>query len=462
MGNLEITTLNDLIDTLKLQFYPNSNITLEEIEKFNSSIDGFVQLKEEAMTIKNPDNQKRFVKTEFADTKFKVMATSQSSFNVVLQNGDITLSLLRIAPTHKNPVVKVEFRAEFLLRYGYKEAIKQVKQIVNNLFESYLIKVSEIHLAKDIQGFEFSPLDIHRIRTLSKTKTVYHNDTNSEHYYGNKFSGIVLGKGAEMLRIYNKTLEISQKKEKAFIQVLSWENNPNFDNTKNVWRMEFQLRRERLKELYSKMGLLDSLENVINSIPNLWTYCLERFVLKNMSPTQIHEQINGFKYLKNGTIKILTSDTLRKRFQNADIHPLWEQIKTFENKFKPKVQRFKDITKPEVEYVKNAYKAVISTFVKLKRGHFSSQELTEILLEAEKEVREKHELSIVDKARLNALDYINRAHTFYNSTGVIEDGFDEYKKDLVNNIQHTYTLVENEPSNILTFEQFYKKMQKVS
>jgi hypothetical protein len=82
---IKIITLNDIVDTLKLQFYPNHNTTLEEMENYNKTVDMFIEKKSEAMDIKNHDNQKRFVNVEFANNKFRVMAVSQSSFNVVLQ-----------------------------------------------------------------------------------------------------------------------------------------------------------------------------------------------------------------------------------------------------------------------------------------------------------------------------------------------------------------------------------------
>lgn len=460
-NEITITTLNDIVDTLKLQFYPNYNTSLEEMQNFNKTVDSFVEKKSEAMEIKNHDNQKRFVNVEFANNKFRVMAVSQSSFNVVLQNGDLSIGLLKHSHAHNNPLVKVEFRAEFLLRFGYEKAIQSVKNLINNFFENYLIKVSEIHLAKDIQGYEFSPFDFHKVKTLSKTKTIYHNDVSSEHYYGNKFTGFTIGKNEEMLRVYNKTTEISHKKEKAFIQVLSWAYNPNFNQSRNVWRIEFQLRRERLKYLLGNNGLLDSLDNVLRSIADLWRYCVSRFIHKNLSNIEIVEQIQGFKYLKNGGIKILSPETLRKRFQRADTSIVWDTIQTFQDKQGYLPQRVKDIKKPEVEYVKNAYKATLSTFVKLKRGAFCSHELTEILLQANQEMIEKTGFNIVDKARLNALDYISNARIYYEQNGIIQDGFYEYQKDLLNNIQQTYALVENEPSNLLTFEAFQKRINRV-
>lgn len=455
-----ITVLNDIVDTLKLQFYPNYNLTLDEIKKFNDYVDSFVILKSKAMEIKNPDNQKRYIKTDLDGVKFNVMASSQSNFNVVLQNGDFSMGLLKIGK-HNNPVVKVEFRAEFLLRNGYKNAIELVKDCVNNLFEKYLIKVSEIHLAKDIQGYEFNTFDFHRIKTMSKTKTIFHNDISSEYYFGNRFSGFSLGKGDELLRIYNKTAEINLKKEKAFISVLSWQYNPDFDKNKNVWRLEFQLRRERLKELMQGSGLYENMENVISSISNLWAYCVSRFVHKNLNNQEIHEQITQVKILKNGTFKYLSPETLRQRFRNAPISNLWDSIKTFDNKVEPKLQRAKDISKPEVEYVKNAYKAVLSTFIKLKRGAFDSNELTKIILEADKECREKNGLTLVDKARLNTLDYLVKSNAFYNHSGIVESYFYEFKKDFIHNVKDTFAIFENEASTITTFEQFNKKLYGV-
>ncbi len=460
MGHLNIITLNDIVDTLKLQFYPNLNITVEEMNLYNKTVDSFCNHKEDAQAIKNNDSQKRFVNVDFAKNKYRVMATSQSGFNVILQNGDISISLLRYSPTSSNPLIKVEFRAEFLLRYGYKKAIQSVKNIINNFYTNYHVKVSEIHLAKDIQGYEFSTYDFHRIKTLSRSKTIFHNDISSEHYYGNKFTGFSIGKGDEMLRIYNKTTEISQKKEKAFISVLKWAYNPQFDKTKIVWRLEFQLRRERLKHLLGNNGLLDSLDNVLDAISSIWLYCTNRFVHKGLSNKQIREQMLGFEELENDSINILNPESLRKRFQRADTSFLWDSIKKFDDNQTFTLQRVKDIKKPEVEYVKNAYKAVISTFVKLKRGAFDSSELTQILLDADRELKEKTNFNIIDKARLNALDYISNAQVYYEQNGIVEDGFYKYKKDLISNLHDTFALIENEPSNLLTFEAFQKKISR--
>ena len=70
-----------------------------------------MDLKNEAMTIKSDDPQQRYKMTSINKIKFRVMATTQKGFNVVLQNGDFTLSLRKIDDKNHNPVVKAEFRA---------------------------------------------------------------------------------------------------------------------------------------------------------------------------------------------------------------------------------------------------------------------------------------------------------------------------------------------------------------
>lgn len=446
--------LNDLVDTLKIQFYP-TNTEIDKL-KYNAFVEYLILKKDEAMKIKNEDNQQRFILISVDDIKFRVMATSQSGFNVVCQNADFTLSFRKIGE-HKNPVVKAEFRAEFLLRNGYKRALEIVVNFVSTLLKNFNIKVSEIHLAKDVQNYNFSILDFYRLKSLKKNREIFNQDTNL-FFNGLKFTGFSIGKGAEMLRIYNKTYEIDKNKNKAFVKYLSWDYNPNFDENKTVWRIEFQLRREKLKQLYSSWGLIENLQSLLNSISSLWDYLINTFVLKDFSIKECQEFQQGYIF-KNGELTILNQETIKKRFQRAELSPLWEFIKTFKGNVVEKLQKIKDIKKPSAVYVKNAFKAVLSTFIKLKRGSFSSKELTKILLEADKELQSKKRLNLIDNARLKCIDYVNRARDFFNHTGVDEIEFTKYYEDLKENLNETFALIQGEQTEITTFKEFNKRLK---
>lgn len=430
--------LNDLVDTLKLQYYPN-DIEKEKMS-FNTYIDYFLDCKIDAQKIKGEDSQLRYIETKIDGLTFRVMATSQRGFHVILQNGDFTLSLRKMDEKGHNPVIKAEFRAEFLLRNGYKRAITTVNGIVELMLKNYFIKVSEIHLAKDIQNYNFNILDFYRLKTLKRNKQIFNQDTTI-FYNGLKFTGFSIGKGDEMLRIYNKTHEIDKNKEKSFVQYLSWDVNPDYDENKTVWRIEFQLRRKKLKELYSSWGIMENLKSLLSSISSIWDYLINTFVLKELSIKECQEIQSGYK-IKDDELIILNQEAIKKRFQRADNHKLWDFIKAFKGNIVEKLQKIKDISKPSVLYVKNAYKSVYSTFIKLKRGAFDKDELIQILIDADKEQQQKKKKTIIEHARQKTIDYCSRAIDFYNHTGIDVIQFNNYQQELRKNLKDTFGVVQ--------------------
>ncbi len=430
--------LNDLVDTLKLQYYA-SDVEKEKLS-FNTYVEHFQDLKLEAQNIKSEDSQMRYKTTSLDGLAFRVMATSQRGFHVVLQNGDFTLSLRKMDDKNQNPIIKAEFRAEFLLRNGYKRAITIVNGIVELMLKNYFIKVSEIHLAKDIQNYNFNILDFYRLKTLKRNKQIFNQDTNL-FYSGLKFTGFSIGKGDEMLRIYNKTFEIDKNKEKAFVQYLSWDINPDYDNTKNVWRIEFQLRRKKLKELFGSWGVVENLNSLLRSISSIWDYLINTFVLKEMTIKECQEIQSGYK-IKDDELIILNHEAIKKRFQRANVHKLWEFITIFKGNTVEKLQKIKDVCKPSVQYVKNAFKSVLSTFIKLKRGDFNKEELIDILIQADKELQSKKKLTLLQNARLKTVEYCSRAKDFYNHTGIDVIQFNNYEQELRKNLKDTFQYIE--------------------
>jgi len=451
----QIVNLGHIVDTIKINAtcendaYQNvleyqSEDLETEIKKFNTKIEEFIILKNQASLIKNHDNQKRYVPTILNNTEYRVMASASQSYSVILQNGDISIFLRRFSKKIKNPVIKVEFRAEYLAKVGYLKAVQQVQRLIRYEFISNPVeKVKELHLATDIQGYDFTPLDFYRIRTLSRNRVVYTEDEKNCYLSNQRFTGMTFGKGDFMLRIYNKTAEINKNKKKGFIQAMHWVHNSNFDPELNVWRIEGQIRRDKLKELSYELNLenskikvnLEMLDDVLKNIPSIWRLFHKSFVHKSLSHEQVQEQIQGFKYLKKGGIKFISSDTVRMRFKNAEISNIWKSIENYNGYIGADLSKFEDIKKPEVEYVENAYKALISTTTKLLRGNFSTELLIDIIHNANEKYFNKTGNTIMEKARLNSLDYLSSAKYYYEQFGTSFDGFDEYEKDMINNLK---------------------------
>jgi len=67
------------------------------------------------------------------------------------------------------------------------------------------------------------------------------------YFQGSRPTGYAFGKGHVQARLYNKTLETTEKANDAYAAALLAKNGEAFDPQQDVWRLEFQLRREGAK-----------------------------------------------------------------------------------------------------------------------------------------------------------------------------------------------------------------------
>jgi hypothetical protein len=67
------------------------------------------------------------------------------------------------------------------------------------------------------------------------------------YFQGSRPTGYVFGKGHIQARLYNKTLETKEKANDSYAALLLTKNGENYDPQQEVWRLEFQLRREGAK-----------------------------------------------------------------------------------------------------------------------------------------------------------------------------------------------------------------------
>lgn len=447
--------LAQIVDTLKLHVYHGEATTSRALVDYAKTVASLSDLKDEAYAIKHTNNDMRFVNYVIGHDRFRVMATTIRGFSVTIQNNDLSISfktvsnkmkineypegydLDTVVETPVQPVIRVEFRASFLARVGHTKAINYALELITkHFFCSYKIKVSEIHLATDIQGYSFRHLDFQRIRTR-KSRSEAHDTENSGaryFYQGRKFTGFSLGGGDDMLRIYNKTVEIKKFPDKEFIKHLVWDHHPDYDPYADVWRIEIQYRREKLKTIYdSKNGLLDGFENVIASIPSLWNLALDNVTLVDLSDSICNQHYLGYFTNEKGEEVPIQNETVIKRIYRASIHPLWQFLKGWVNSIgnatsihdAPKTGAFR--------WVSNAIKSVLSTAYK-HYGDLSPKLLEDAFERAQGETIEDKGMSLVDNAVANSLAYVGHTIRYAHESGkegyVERDSFSTLVKNL--------------------------------
>ena len=263
-----------------------------------------------------------------------------------------------------------------------------------------------------------------------------HNEEGSHNFYyqGRKFTGFVYGSGDDMLRIYNKTVEIKKNPDKAFIKTLYWEHHPKYDPYKEVWRIEIQYRREKLKTIYDdKNGLLDGFENVMASIPSLWDRALEKVAMVDLSDEKCLEHYLGYTTDSNGVKVPLETKTVTMRIYRAVLHPLWEFLKGWKNAVSNSTSIHEAPKAGTFQWVENSIKSLLSTMLK-HYGDLSPKYLEDAFARAEQNSIVDKGITLVDNAVNNTLDYLGSVIRYASETGkegyVERDSFSTLQRNL--------------------------------
>ncbi|AXH09726.1 hypothetical protein AHALO_1354 [Malaciobacter halophilus] len=440
----EIQIINQAVDTYKEHYYPNMQLTQSEMIDFNDFVTDLIALKKEAQNIKSYNGDERYLTETINNHKFHIMSTSQKGFAVTIKNGDVSISFKRFKKITKQPCIKVEYRADYLARYGYVKCVTQMQSFLKEIIPHTYSIASEIHLCTDIQNYDFTIMDFFRMKTRSRKKEVYMEADSNAYFDGMKFTGFVLGAGNFMVRVYNKTHEIKKFPDKSFVKPSRWLVNDNYDENKEVWRIEVQIRRDKLKHLFNEKGYLENSTTCLNSIPDIWDLFMQKFEHKNLDDNSVIEIMKGYRTLKNGSKKILSKYAIRKRFQRSELSPVWNKIETFFHTKGKNLSYQEEISKPSVLYVKNSLKSVVSTLTKHMRGKFDPLLLADIFEEANEEQKKHKGFSIFDGARIKTIDYFNEAKVYYEKMSkqglIIEDDFKKFENDLEKNILEVFSL----------------------
>ena len=222
-----------------------------------------------------------FLKKQLQETDFQQQAvfndcgldwnlqrTGTSLYNFRLVAGDVSLLLNRRAPNGSVPNLRIEI-GSLTSQTALVQTLKDIRLWMERKGGIVLKEqVTEVHLACDFIG-----LDIKTLGIENGEKWIQRAQSFNVHHNHRKLTGISLGKGDIMLRIYDKVEELkrSENKQEVFAdlwQVAKYDDLP-------VTRVEYQLRRPVLKEfehLEFCNGISD-VKTLLFSLKALWNYC---------------------------------------------------------------------------------------------------------------------------------------------------------------------------------------------
>ncbi|HOI54063.1 MAG TPA: hypothetical protein PLP01_02330 [Phycisphaerae bacterium] len=231
-----------------------------------------------------------------------------------------TIHLKRTAaPPASSPNAIVHIGSRALWTHNCQVCIDQVIKAVAAFGGRIdLIQPSRCDLAADFLlpgGLTDDFLKEHTV-ARSRKRTIYTDSTGRlESYY--------VGQGGDIsLRIYDKERQLATRPDDRSLFLNAW----GLTSPRNVWRVEYQLRRERLKGLG-----VETLDNLTQSLRNLWVHLTTSWASLRLpdNPNQTRRAIHpGWKAVQAAASTWGDDQTLqlRRRPPSRDISGLVNQM----------------------------------------------------------------------------------------------------------------------------------------
>ncbi|MEQ8953560.1 MAG: hypothetical protein RL120_05455, partial [Gammaproteobacteria bacterium] len=238
--------------------------------------------------------QQALASVVLSDHCLTVHGRGKGNFPFVLSNNWYHLQVSR-ARSERMPMCYSQVGSELLTRTGFKASVRGLNNLVSVMTDNFEHpKVSRIDLCVDVV-LDGNLRDIPWEHWVSRSNKI---NFRSE---GKELTGISFGEGGQiMCRIYNKTLEVQVHGKTFFYD--TWEKCGW--TGEEVWRVEFQFKRDALRELGIK-----SVQDVVEKINGLWVYATSHW-LQLKRPRVILNKPRGQQ--NNST--------------RWELYPFWEQI----------------------------------------------------------------------------------------------------------------------------------------
>lgn len=200
------------------------------------------------------------------DHIFEVKPGRQGLFPYILEDGSYRISLSS-SHSRKLPFAYCKISSDLLAHKLPEVAEEELSEILLELAGAFELfpSVSRVDLFVDFQT-TVDIGEIHREAWVTRAGGV---DAYSRQ---GSFSGWVIGAGGPIsARLYDKTLEIHQKKHKAYLLELYHLAGMNRDLP--VWRLEFQLKRDVLEQLSVR-----SFASLLRHQGGVWQYATHEWL----------------------------------------------------------------------------------------------------------------------------------------------------------------------------------------
>lgn len=248
---------------------------------------------------------------EIGNMTFEVKSVGVRMYAFILHNDmyEIQLAQHRSKSEYNYPVF-IRIKSECLWSQGFLESVSFIKSwVAKNIGEIKTTKISRADLCCHTDSIRLRFDDIEKFKSRCREQNCFmHDRALSSLNFGSRATQKVYA------RIYDKSLEIQEKRHKTWFRDI-WESKGL--NPDKVWNIEFELNREFFTDYY-----IDTVDDFIDKIKTIWRY----LTVEWLSLVDFNREIIDRKHIDRCTINKAWL-SLRSAFDNFMGYALIKRVK---------------------------------------------------------------------------------------------------------------------------------------
>lgn len=244
-------------------------VDIENYENMSNKLLNHLYEEKEIAKARLTDNSTYVHMININNMVFQIKPSGAPGYLYILQNNGFEVKIAQ-ARSKLDAFYPIQIRisSEYLWTYGLNTCWSIIYNWVSETFGNIIDdKIYRIDLCCHISDVDFiTDYDISYKGHYKKTQIFNTGRTVNCLKFGSRNSKNIY------CRIYNKTLEIREKKHKTWFNDIWTSSNLNIDN---VWNVEFEIKSEFLRKFN-----INSMNDIYNHLGDLWEYCTKEFVVK--------------------------------------------------------------------------------------------------------------------------------------------------------------------------------------
>jgi hypothetical protein len=352
------------------------------------------ELKQLAQSDKGSDSV--LAQFKVGEQLLEVLGHGRPPYTYVLVDGWFRLEVAKEGAM-RLPMAYCKIASSLLTAMGHDSAVDALDNVISAIGSTESQpNVSRIDICADF--ITDQPLD-----QLAERGFVTKAHSFSRHTVARQFSGFSFSAGSPTSgRLYNKTLEMVSKNRPRPDLELQWRQN-GWDGAQDVWRLEFQLRRETLAAFK-----LVPYKDAVSALPDLWKYATRNW-LRHTLPS--------------------STDTTQSRWSTS---PFWLALQEAEwngGTPHPMTRHYPEKGRtPSDEFLFINGLSTLTSFA-AKEGYLNAGEAMEAYLEAAREFHDARSQESAERDRKKGADV----------------DFSEYFRQKIESKRRSYNTAQNQP-----------------